>query len=157
MAVIALILTIGEIVFRTFLSSTLYITDEYTGYLMAMLTFCGLSYTLRERGHIRMMMLPHFLKGRGRTFFNMICYLIGLAFSAFLTYCTFNFFWDSFVNESRSMHISETYLAVPQVFMPFGSAVLGLQFLAEFLKAVALLRGDTEGLRILEESDELGR
>jgi len=32
-----------------------------------------------------------------------------------------------------------------------------LQFLAEFLKAIARLRNDTEGLRILEESDELGR
>ncbi|MCX7634790.1 MAG: TRAP transporter small permease [Syntrophales bacterium] len=157
MAVTALTLTVGEIVLRTFFSSTLYITDEYTGYLMAMLTFSGLSYTLRERGHIRMMMLPHFLKGKARTVFNMVCYLVGLAFTVFLTYCTFNFFWDSFVNESRSMHVSETYLAIPQIFLPLGSAMLGLQFLAEFLKAVAVLRGDTAGLRILEETDELGR
>ena len=55
------------------------------------------------------------------------------------------------------MHVSETYLAIPQFFMPFGSFLLTLQFLAEFLKGVAMLRGDTEGLRILEETDDLGR
>jgi hypothetical protein len=32
-----------------------------------------------------------------------------------------------------------------------------LQFLAEFLKGIAMLRQDTEGLRILEETDDLGR
>jgi hypothetical protein len=67
------------------------------------------------------------------------------------------FFWDSVVNESRSMHVSETYLAIPQFFMPFGALLMTLQFLSEFLKAAALLKGDAQGLRILEESDDLGR
>lgn len=60
MTAIAMILVAGEIVYRTGFSRTLYVTDEYSGYLMTMVTFCGLAYTLRERGHIRMMMLPHF-------------------------------------------------------------------------------------------------
>jgi hypothetical protein len=47
---VALVISVGEIIFRSFLHSTLYIADEYTGYLMAMLTFMGLGYTLRERG-----------------------------------------------------------------------------------------------------------
>ena len=41
--------------------------------------------------------------------------------------------------------------------MPLGSLLMALQFLAEFLKGAAMMRGDTEGLRILEETDELGR
>ena len=49
MMIIALVLTVAEIIIRTGFSKTLYITDEYSGYLMAMLTFCGLAYTLRER------------------------------------------------------------------------------------------------------------
>ncbi len=32
-----------------------------------------------------------------------------------------------------------------------------LQFVSEFLKGAAVLRHDTEGLRIMEETDELGR
>jgi len=74
-----------------------------------------------------------------------------------LTLFTWEFFWDSVVSESQSMQISETYLAIPQVFLPVGSLLLTLQFAAEFLKGLAMLRQDTEGLRILEESDDLGR
>ena len=77
---IGLVLSVGEIVFRSFLNSTLYVADEYTGYLMAMLTFAGLAYTLRERGHIRMMFLPHFIKGRAHVIYNMVCFMVGFLF-----------------------------------------------------------------------------
>jgi TRAP-type C4-dicarboxylate transport system permease small subunit len=157
MIAISLIITVVEIVYRTAFSRTIYITDEYSGYLMTMLTFCGLAYTLRERGHIRMMMLPHFIKGRARIIFNMACFVVGFIFCIAFTWFTFEFFWDSVVNDSRSMHVSETLLAIPQFFMPFGAILITLQFAAEFLKAAAMLKGDTEGLRILEETDELGR
>jgi hypothetical protein len=55
------------------------------------------------------------------------------------------------------MQITETYMAIPQIFLPVGSFLFMLQFLSEFLKGVAILRHDTEGLAILEETDELGR
>ncbi len=154
---VALAISVAEIVVRSGFDATLYVTDEYTGYLMAMLTFMGLAYTLRERGHIRMMFLPHIIKGRAHVIFNMVCYLVGFLFCAGLTWFTGEFFWDSVVSESQSMQVSETYLAIPQFFLPVGSLLLTLQFAAEFLKGLAVLRGDTQGLRILEEADDLGR
>ena len=157
MTAVAMLLVAAEIVYRSGFSKTLYITDEYCGYMMTMVTFCGLAYTLRERGHIRIMILPHFIKGRRGVIFNMICFVAGFVFCMAFTWFTFVFFWDSVVNGSRSMHVSETYLAIPQFFMPFGALLMTIQFLAEFLKAAATLRGDTEGLRILEETDDLGR
>lgn len=157
MMVLALAIGISEIVARYVFGKTLYIADEYSGYLMAMLTFLGLAYTLRERGHIRMMFLVHFLKGRTRTIFNMGCMLVGIIFCAGLAWFTGEFFWDSVVNRTQSMQITETYLAIPQAFLPIGSFFLLLQFLAEFLKGLAVLTQDTAGLRILEETDELGR
>jgi TRAP-type C4-dicarboxylate transport system permease small subunit len=157
MMIMALMLVMGEIVARSVFDTTLYVTDEYSGYLMAMLTFMGLAYTLRERGHIRMMFLPHILRGRAHVGFNMVCFTVGLLFCVGLTYFTWEFFWDSVVSESQSMQISETYLAIPQAFLPIGSFLMTLQFLAELLKGIAQLRQDTEGLRILEEADDLGR
>jgi len=154
---VALVISVAEILYRSLLDKTLYITDEYTGYLMAMLTFMGLAYTLRERGHIRMMFLPHVIKGRAHVVYNMACYTVGFLFCAALTLFTWEFFWDSVVSESQSMQVSETYLAIPQFFLPVGSFLLTLQFAAEFLKGLAVLRGDTAGLRILEEADDLGR
>jgi len=155
--VIALVIGVSEIVTRYAFGKTLYIADEYSGYLMAMLTFLGLAYTLRERGHIRMMFLMHILKGRRRVIFNMICMFVGFVFCIGLIQFTGEFFWDSVDNQTQSMQITETYLAIPEAFLPIGSFFLLLQFLSEFLKGVAILRHDTAGLRILEEIDELGR
>jgi len=65
------------------------------------------------------------------------------------------FFWDSVVNSSRSMQISETYLAIPQFFMPFGFSILSLQFVAEFLKNHMALK--TGKIKVREEDKSLGR
>jgi len=154
---ISLLLALAEIATRTFFGGTLYIADEYAGYLMAAVTLSGLAYTLRERGHIRMMFLVHALKGNTHTIYNMICLAVGFLFCIGLICFTAEFFWDSVVNKSQSMQLSETYLAIPQAFLPLGSFLLALQFLAEFLKGLALLRQNTEGLNIHEEVDELGR
>ena len=87
----------------------------------------------------------------------MICLAIGFLFCIAFTWFTGEFFWDSVVNETQSMQLSETYLALPQAFLPLGGILLTLQFLSELLKGVAVLRNDTEGLHIYEEVDELGR
>ncbi len=157
MMVVALVIGVAEIVVRSVFGKTLYISDEYSGYLMAMLTFFGLAYTLRERGHIRMMFLLHFLKGPKKVLYNMGCMFVGFLFCLGLLWFTGEFFWDSVVNQTQSMQITETYLAIPQAFLPIGSIFLLLQFLSEFLKGIAILRQDTAGIRIQEETDELGR
>jgi TRAP-type C4-dicarboxylate transport system permease small subunit len=157
MMVLALMIVVAEIVTRSVFSKTIYISDEYSGYLMAMMTFMGLAYTLRERGHIRVMVLTHSLKGQTRIVYDMVCMLIGFLFCVGLTWYTFVFFWDSVVNQTLSMQITETYLAIPQAFLPVGSFLFLLQFLSEFLKGIKVLQNDTEGLTIMEESDELGR
>ena len=154
---IALIIVVSEIVTRSLLGKTIYISDEYSGYLMSMLTFMGLAYTLRERGHIRVLVMTHLLQGKRRTIYNMACSFVGILFSMALTRYTYVFFWDSVVNKTQSMQITETYLAIPQIFLPIGSFFFMLQFFSEFLKGIAILRNDTEGLAIMEETDELGR
>ncbi len=151
-----LILVIAEIIIRTIFNSTLYISGEYSGYLMCGLTFVALGFTLKEKGHIRMTFLHNILKDtRHKLIIDMVCYVIGFAFSIGVTYFMGMFFWDSVINGSRSMQISETYLAIPQFFMPFGSLILALQFIAEFLKSSMALK--TGEFKVTEEERGLGR
>lgn len=157
MMCIGVVLIVSEIILRTGFSKTLYVTEEYAGYLMAMLTFCALGYTLRDRSHIRMTFLHKVVVGRARVYLDMVCFVIGFCFCVVLTYFTAKFFWDSVVTGSRSMQISRTYLAIPQAFLPFGSLLISLQFLSEFLKGIFLLRGDTQGIRIAQEATDQGR
>jgi TRAP-type C4-dicarboxylate transport system permease small subunit len=152
----AFILIVSEIITRTIFNSTLYVAEEYSGYLMCCLTFAALGITLRDKGHIRMTFLHNILKNsKYLLVLDMICYVIGFVFSIWITYFLGMFFWDSVINNSRSMQISETYLAIPQFFMPFGSFILALQFIAEFLKShMALKTGKVE---VIAEDKSLGR
>jgi TRAP-type C4-dicarboxylate transport system permease small subunit len=157
MLCIGLAMAFIEIILRSAFSSTLYITEEYSGYLMCGLTFCGLGYTLREKGHIRMTFLHRIVIGKSRWYLDMVCYAAGCIFCAAITGFSGEFFWDSVVTRSQSMQLSETYLAIPQFFMPFGALIMTLQFLSEFLKTFLELKGDTGGLAIREEAEDLGR
>lgn len=151
---VALVLT--EIVARSVFSKTLYVAEEYSGYLMCALTFLALGYTLREKAHIRMTFLRTALPERGKLILDMICYVVGFVFCVGLTYVTFRFFWDSFTTGSKSMQISETPLAIPQFFLPLGSVLLAVQFIGEFLKTYrALMLGNYQ--QIGEEAQDLGR
>jgi len=152
---LGLVLVIAEIIMRTFLSKSPYITEEYTGYLMAGLTFLALGYTLKEKGHIRMTFLHTALHGKKRLLLDLLCFVTGLIFALFMTWTTTRFFWDSVVYGSRSMQISETYLAIPQFFLPLGSAVFALQFGAELLRTLAKLFGNFEE-DLPEEATALG-
>jgi TRAP-type C4-dicarboxylate transport system permease small subunit len=155
--VIALILNSVEILIRSTIDRTLFITDEFSGYLMCGLTFLALAYTLREKGHIRMTIMHSLVKNRARLHLDTVCYVIGTLFSAFVTWHTASLFWDSVVTGSQSVQLSATYLAVPQFFMPFGALLLTQQFVSELLKNLLILRGDSDGLEIKTESAELGR
>jgi TRAP-type C4-dicarboxylate transport system permease small subunit len=146
-----------EIVLRGGFNSTLLITDEYSGYLMCAITFCALSYTLREKGHIRVTLLHKVVTGRGRHYLDFFCFMIGFLFSIAITIYAAQYFYDSLINRSQSMQISETYLAIPQFFIPLGLFSMTLQFFGEMLKTILVIKGDVAGVKIAQESEELGR
>lgn len=150
----ALVLVCSEMAVRTVFSKTLYITEEYTGYLMAALTFLALAYTLRDKSHIRMVFIHEVLKGKARTLVDLYAFAAGFLFCAVLTYNCADFFLDAIRTGSRSMQISATPLAIPQFFMPLGSLILTLQFAAEFCRAIIRLRTGETGEA---ESSTLGR
>ncbi|MDW7675308.1 MAG: TRAP transporter small permease, partial [Bacillota bacterium] len=133
-------LVLAEVIARSVFDETLYITQEYTAYLMVAITFLGLAYALKEGTHIRMAFLHKILKGRSIIFLDIYALTIGLVIFILITVSTANFFWDSVISQSRSMHVSKTYLAIPQFFMPLGSFVMVLQFTAEILRSILKLR-----------------
>lgn len=155
--VIALLLNSTEILIRSTIDRTLFLTDEYSGYLMCGLTFLALAYTLREKGHIRMTIIHSLVKDRARLHLDTVCYLVGTLFSGFVSYHAASLCWDSLATGSQSVQLSATYLAVPQFFMPLGAVILTQQFISEFLKNLLILRGDSDGLEIKTESADLGR
>jgi len=136
---ISVVLITSEIFARAFLNSTIYITSEFSSYLMCAISFTTIPFALKEKGHIRMSILLDKLKGKNKEILNMICNIIGFGVSIILFYYTFLYFWDSVAAGSQSMTITMTYLAIPQFFMPFGCSILVLQFFSDFLKNYLVL------------------
>lgn len=152
MLIAALIMVLIEVVMRSVFHSTLYVTDEYCGYVMVGITFLSLAYCLREKGHIRMTFLQRFLKGRGLAILEIATLIVGLVLMTVITYRTFWFFWEAAEYKSQSMQVSNTYLAFPKVMMPLGCGMFALQFLGEIFKCIGYIReGDYSALVIKEE------
>ena len=156
MMLIGVLLVLTEIIVRALFDSTLYITEEYSAYIMVAITFLGLAYTLKEKGHIRMVFLHKFIKGKARNYLDLYAYIVGFIVFALITITTTNFFLDSLTTGSRSMQISKTYLAIPQSLMPLGSLLVSLQLAAEALKTMIRIQ---KGEMPEDETDsqELGR
>ncbi|MDR3073430.1 MAG: TRAP transporter small permease [Deltaproteobacteria bacterium] len=132
----ASVLIIVEIGSRAFFGRSLQVTDEYTGYLMAVSSFLGLGYVEQTHGHIRMDLIdllrakfPRFIRAC-----RLWAYGMALVFAGYLTCVGWRLFYQSYVYGSKSMQISETPLIIPQAFIPLGAAVLFLQYLCNACK-----------------------
>jgi TRAP-type C4-dicarboxylate transport system permease small subunit len=134
--VIACGLIIAEIANRSFFHATFYIVDEYSGYLMAISSFLGLSFAEKHNGHIRMELIDYLQDRFPKTILliRQLCYILAALFALYLTMVTWKLFFSSYMGNERSYQVSETLLAIPQAFLPLGSFVLFLQYVVNFLK-----------------------
>ncbi|GHV51159.1 hypothetical protein FACS1894168_3170 [Deltaproteobacteria bacterium] len=126
----ASLLIIAEIFCRAALGFSLQITDEYTGYLMAVSSLLGIAYVEQTNGHIRMDLIDLLRARCPRVLYacRILSYCMALVFAAYLTYVGWRLFYQSYLFGSKSMQISETPLLIPQFFIPLGGAALFLQY-----------------------------
>lgn len=139
--IVALGLTVAEIVARSVLHRTTYIANEYSGYCMAIICFFGYSYCLKEDAHIRMDILEKRIKGKTLHLYRCLLYAIGFAVIAYVAYHLTLQWLDVFTLKTRSVQITRTPLWIPQLALPIGAWGLCLQFVSEFLKSVLRIRG----------------
>src|SRR5690625_5197152 len=77
--ILSVLLVLTEVVIRTVFNGTIYITTEFTAYFLVSITFLGLGYTLKEKGHIRLGFLHQLVKNRKFLFIaELYAYLMGL-------------------------------------------------------------------------------
>jgi TRAP-type C4-dicarboxylate transport system permease small subunit len=132
----AAILIVAEIACRVGWHKSFQITDEFTGYLMAVSSFMGLGYVELKNGHIRMDLIDLLRSKFPKTIriLRIVTYVLAAVFALYLTYVGFKLFYQSYEYNSKSVQISATPLAIPQIFVPIGSAALFLQYLCNLYK-----------------------
>ena len=132
----ASLLIIAEIASRVVFKQSLQVSDEYTGYLMAATSFLGMGYVGQTHGHIRMDLID-LLRTRFPRFIRACriwAYSMALIFAAYLFCVGWRLFYQSYLYGSKSVQISETPLAIPQICLPLGAAALFLQYLCNMYK-----------------------
>lgn len=127
-------LILVEILLRSIFLKTLFITDEYCGYLMAIISFWGLCYGEIYNDHIKINFIDKIKNHKIRFFLVKLRFVSGLIFSGFLTYVLFLLFHESYHYHSVSLQVSETPLAIPQFLLLLGGVLLTVVYGIKLIK-----------------------
>lgn len=100
--------------------------NEFSGYLMVVLIFLGLSYALKENAHIRVDFLVVRLPRRIQDWMKVIASTLLLVYTMILFYLNWHFFVESFAFQTTSRTSMDVIVWPAQLFMPLGLAILGL-------------------------------
>ncbi len=131
-----------EVLTRYILRSPFSIADEMGGYLLVSITFMGLAYTWKERGHVRVSLLVSRLPDKFANLLRFITLILATVFTIPLIKACYDLISDSLLFESRSGSWLRTPLAYPQTILLIGATMLFLQLVAEIIKAT-FTKGDS--------------
>jgi TRAP-type C4-dicarboxylate transport system permease small subunit len=130
-----MVMLLIEVLTRYILRSPLSIADEMGGYLLVSITFMGLAYTWKERGHVRVTLLISRLPDKIAHLLRFITLILATVFTCLLIKACYGLISDSLLFESRSGSWLRTPLAYPQTILLIGAIMLFLQLVAEIIKA----------------------
>jgi TRAP-type C4-dicarboxylate transport system permease small subunit len=139
-----MVLLLVEVLTRYVLQSPLGISHEMGAYVLVTITFMGLAYTWKEKGHVRVGFLINKLPEKPRKWLRFFTLLIAAAFSVPLIKACYDLLGDTLLFQARSGTWIRTPLVYPQTVLLIGSILLFLQLLAEIFKTVNDLRQTKE-------------
>ena len=134
-----MVMLLAEVLTRYILRSPLSIADEMGGYLLVAITFMGLAYTWKEKGHVRVSLLISRLPDKFAQQLRFITLILATVFTLPLIKACYDLISDSLLFESRSGSWLRTPLAYPQTVMLIGAIMLFLQLVAEIIKATTAM------------------
>lgn len=108
-------------------------TDAYAGYAMAAAGFLALAHTLKRNEHIRVTLLLGRLRGRARHGLEMWAHSAGVLLAALFAFYSVRLAWVSHALGDTSTGNDATPLWIPQLTMAFGTVVLLVALLDEWV------------------------
>ena len=139
-----MVMLLVEVLTRYILRSPLSIAEEVGGYLLVAITFMGLAYTWKEKGHVRVSLLVSRLPHRFAHLLRFITLILATIFTIPLIKACYDLISDSLLFESRSGSWLRTPLAYPQTILLIGAIMLFLQLVAEIIKATIAMGNSEE-------------
>ena len=97
-----MIMLLVEVLTRYILNSPLSIAEEMGGYLLVSITFMGLAYTWKEKGHVRVTLLMSRLPRRLARSIRFFTLILATVFTVPLIKACYDLLMDSMLFESDS-------------------------------------------------------
>ena len=130
-----MVMLLIEVLTRYLLQSPLSLAEELGGYMLVAITFMGLAYTWKEKGHVRVELLISRFPEKVRQRIRFITLIAATIFTIPLIKACYDLLLESILFSSRSGGWLRTPLVYPQTILIIGSVLLFLQLLAEIIKA----------------------
>ena len=130
-----------DVIARNLFHTSLLISDEVSGYLLVMMTFFGISYSLRSGSLLRIEFLLFALPKRLRGIIDVVFDLVALVVCCVLLRSMIRFTWITWEREAVAPTLIETPLWIPQLAMPLGMLILVIAFLLELRASILRLLG----------------
>ena len=129
-----------EVLMRYIAGQPPIIAEELTAYMLVAVSFLGMAYTWRERGHVRVTALVSRLPTKVSNWLRLITLVLAFAFTIAITHSSYSYLAHSF----RVGMVSSTYYRIPlqgpQMTILIGFILLALLLLVEITKAAIDMR-----------------
>jgi TRAP-type C4-dicarboxylate transport system permease small subunit len=145
-------LTMVEVISRYLLNHPLILCDEFGGYSLVVLTFLGLAYCWRDRGHIRISFVVNKLPPKLSGYIRVVTLILALVYVALATKVSWSFLAGSFQRDMRSNSWLMTPLKWPQAAIPIGFSLLLMILVIEVVRAFHLIKAGS--VAEIEEGEE---
>lgn len=133
-------LVVTDVILRRLFNAPIIFADEVAGYLLVWVTLLSIGYTLKDNGHIQVMILIQRLSHRQLAALKIYWCLISLVYTAILFFMTSQLALESYELKAFSPTPSQLPMAPFQIIMPIGCLLLILQLCGELIRTIFSLR-----------------
>ncbi len=129
-------LTMAEVVTRYVLRQPFILCDEFGGYSLFAITFLGLAYCGKEKGHIRITFLVERISPRVAGRIRVVTLSLALLYVAIGSVVSWEFIADSFQREIKSNSWLMVPLKWPQMVLPIGFTLYTLVLIMQIMVTI---------------------
>ncbi len=150
-------LTLVEVITRYVLHQPLILSDEFGAYSLVAISFLGLAYTWKARGHIRITFVVRRMPAVVSSWLRVATLTIALIYVSLASKVSYDFIVDAFRRNIMSNSWVMTPLKWPEMVIPIGFALLSLMLMVEIAKVIRDIRAGVSTEAVTEgEAEETG-
>jgi len=144
-------LTMVEVLTRYVLRQPLILCDEFGGYSLFAITFLGLAYCAKEKGHIRITFIVERMKPKVSSRIRVVTLSLVLLYAVIGSMISWDFLISSFQRGMKSNSWLMTPLWWPQMVLPIGFTLFSLVLIMEIARTIRAIQ---LGLKVEEAGGE---